>query len=144
MYNKNIIIIIPCFKVKNKILKVLSKIPKWINKIICIDDCCPEKSGKFITENISDAKVITLFNNKNLGVGGASLVGFKHAKKLGADIIIKVDGDDQMDLDLINSFIEPIISNDADFTKGNRFTKFTDYYNMPLNRKFGNICLSFF
>ncbi len=144
MYNKNIIIVIPCFKVKYKILKVISKIPRWINKVICVDDCCPDNSGKFIIDNTSDDRIITLFNSRNLGVGGASLVGFKHAKELGAEIIIKVDGDDQMDLSLINNFIEPIISNDADFTKGNRLTKFKDYYNMPLSRKLGNICLSFF
>ncbi len=143
MYNKNIIIVIPCFKVKNKILNVISKIPVWINKIICVDDCCPEKSGKFINDNISDKRVVTLFNNNNLGVGGASLVGFKHAKELDAEIIIKVDGDDQMDLTLLKNFIDPIISNEADFTKGNRFTKFTDYYNMPFFRKLGNIGLSF-
>ena len=144
MYNKKIIIVIPCFKVKDKILNVLSKVPKWIDKIICVDDACPEGTGKYIQENITDSKIITLFNKKNLGVGGASLIGFKYAKESGAEVIVKVDGDDQMDLSLLEKFIEPIILNQADFTKGNRFTQFNDYLEMPMLRKIGNITLSFF
>ena len=64
MYNKKIIIVIPCFKVKNKILNVLSKVPDWIDKVICVDDACPERTGKYIQENIKDTKIITLFNKK--------------------------------------------------------------------------------
>ena len=100
MYNKKIIIVIPCFKVKNKILNVISNIPQWVYKVICVDDACPEETGKYINEKIDDKKVLTIFNDKNLGVGGASLKGFKQAKELGAEVIVKVDGDDQMDLTL--------------------------------------------
>ena len=44
MYNYKIAIVIPCYKVKEKILAVLSNIPNWIFKIICVDDCCPDNS----------------------------------------------------------------------------------------------------
>ena len=144
MYNHKIIIVIPCYKVKEKILKVLSKIPKWIFKIICVDDCCPQNSGKYVKENINDERVEVIFNESNLGVGGASMKGFSKAKDLGAEIIIKIDGDDQMDVSYLENFINPIIKNDADFVKGNRFTKFEDYVKMPLLRKIGNIFFSFF
>ena len=143
MYNKKIIIVIPCFKVKKKILSVISNIPAYIYKIVCVDDGCPENSGNYIKENSKDYRLSVIFNQKNLGVGGASKAGFKHAKELGAEIIIKVDGDNQMDLSVLDKFIEPIISKEADFTKGNRFTKLTDYINMPPLRKIGNISLTF-
>ena len=144
MYNKKIIIIIPCYRVKTKILKVLSEIPSWIDRVICVDDFCPDKSGEFIVSNSTDKRVITIFNEKNLGVGGATLVGFNKAIEFSADIIVKVDGDNQMDLKYLPDFIDPILSNEADFTKGNRFTKFTDYASMPILRKIGNIFFSFF
>ena len=70
MYNKKIIIVIPCFKVKDKILDVILKVPKWVNQILCVDDCCPEETGKYIKNNIDDDRVIILHNNKNLGVDG--------------------------------------------------------------------------
>ena len=61
MYNKKIVIVIPCFKVKNKILDVITKIPEWIHKIICVDDNCPEGSGKFIQDNNKKKKTFSNF-----------------------------------------------------------------------------------
>tara|TARA_B110000967_G_scaffold209688_1_gene267082 strand:- start:4775 stop:5731 length:957 start_codon:yes stop_codon:yes gene_type:complete len=143
MYNKKIIIVIPCFKVKEKILEVIESVPAWISKVICVDDCCPEKSGEFIVKKtVNNDKILTLFNKKNLGVGGATIIGFKKAKELGAELIIKIDGDNQMDLKLLNNFINPIINNEADYVKGNRFTKMEDYFKMPFMRKIGNIFFS--
>lgn len=139
-----ILIVIPCYKVKHKIQSVLNEIPSWISKIICVDDNCPENSGNFIERVSNDNRVIVVYNSLNLGVGGASLNGFVKAKELGADLIIKIDGDGQMDISELKNLIYPIINNDADFVKGNRFTKFTDYMKMPLLRKLGNIFLSFF
>ena len=50
---------------------------------------------------------------------------------------------DKMDLSYLESFINPIVDNEADFVKGNRFTKFTDYTKMPFLRKLGNIFFLF-
>ena len=49
--DKKIGIVIPCYKVKNHILTVLSKIESFVDKIYIVDDNCPENSGKFIMEN---------------------------------------------------------------------------------------------
>jgi dolichol-phosphate mannosyltransferase len=38
------------------------------------------------------------------------------------EILIKVDGDNQMDTRLIPLFVKPIIDNKADYNKGNGFT----------------------
>ena len=66
-----------------------------ISKTLKEDSPVSVLKGDFIKDNNKDERVLTLYNSKNLGVGGASMVGFKHARKLGADIIIKIDGDDQ-------------------------------------------------
>ena len=42
------IAIIPCYKVRNKILLVLKNIPQVINKVIVVDDFCPQKTGDFV------------------------------------------------------------------------------------------------
>lgn len=54
-----------------------------------------------------------------------------------------MDGDGQMDPSLIGVFIKPIINNQADYTKGNRFFNPQDVIQMPAIRRFGNIALSF-
>jgi len=71
------------------------------------------------------------------------MTGYKAAIEAHADVIVKVDGDGQMDPTLISAFIAPIISGEADYTKGNRFFDLEAIRAMPPIRIFGNAVLSF-
>ena len=104
-----IAVVVPSFKVKQHILSVISKIGREVNIIYVIDDKCPENSGKFVEENSTDKRVKVIYNSVNQGVGGAVMVGYRKAIEDHCKIIIKVDGDDQMDPKLIPHFIKPII-----------------------------------
>jgi glycosyltransferase involved in cell wall biosynthesis len=79
----------------------------------------------------------------NQGVGGAVMTGYRAALEDGEDVIVKVDGDGQMDASLIPNFIEPILAGEADYTKGNRFFDLEEIRAMPGMRIFGNAVLSF-
>jgi len=136
-------VIIPSYRVKNHILGVIEKIGPEVSKIYVVDDCCPEKSGEFVIKNNIDTRVTVIFNAVNLGVGGSVKTGYLAALADNADIIVKIDGDGQMDPKLINSFISPIIRGDADYTKGNRFYNLDELGQMPKIRLFGNSVLSF-
>ena len=138
-----IAVIIPCYKVKKHILGVLAAIKAPVKRIYCVDDACPEGSGKFITKHVKDQRVKVLYNKKNLGAGGAAKTGYRAALEEGMDIIVKVDGDGQMDPALIPQFIQPILLGHADFTKGNRFFNLEDVKEMPIMRLVGNAGLSF-
>ena len=46
--DKTVSVVIPCYKVTRHIEEVILKIPKFVNNIICVDDCCPEHSGNYI------------------------------------------------------------------------------------------------
>ena len=138
----NLAVVIPSYKVKRHILSVLSKIGPEIKKIYVIDDCCPEGSGDFVIENCKDSRVVVVKHNENQGVGGAVMTGYSTALQDGMDIIVKIDGDDQMDPSLIEKFVAPIIAGDADYTKGNRFFNLDSISVMPKVRLFGNAVLS--
>ena len=71
------------------------------------------------------------------------LTGFQKALELNAQIIIKLDGDGQMDPARIPALIEPLIEGKADYTKGNRFRDFKSLQMMPFVRRVGNLGLSF-
>ena len=139
----NICVVIPAFKVKAHILEVISSIGPEVNKIVVIDDACPEMSGNYVVLNVVDPRVEVLFNKHNLGVGGAVKVGYRHALKFGSDVVVKIDGDGQMDSLRINELIEPIISKQAEYTKGNRFFDIEAVRVMPKIRILGNLGLSF-
>ncbi len=138
-----IAVVIPCFKVRQHVLQVIESIPSGISKIYCVDDCCPENSGDFIKENSSDERIKILRHEKNQGVGGAVITGYRQAQEDGCEVVVKIDGDGQMDPSLIDQFIDPILKGEADYTKGNRFYTVEGISGMPFVRLFGNAILSF-
>lgn len=140
---KKIAVVIPCFKVKKHILDVIKGIGPEVDVIYVIDDCCPENSGNFVIENIKDPRVNVLFQEKNTGVGGAVIRGYQAAIKDNIDIIVKIDGDGQMNSSLINKFVHPLIHNSYSYSKGNRFFDISNLKGMPKLRLFGNAMLSF-
>lgn len=138
-----IAVVIPSYKVSTHILSVLDKIPELVGQVYVIDDACPEGSGKLVEAKTRDKRVKVIYHMHNCGVGGAVMTGYKAAIKGGNDIIVKIDGDGQMDPILIPNFIEPIQTGEADYTKGNRFYNLEKIKEMPPVRLFGNAVLSF-
>ncbi|MBN1200100.1 MAG: glycosyltransferase family 2 protein [Bacteroidales bacterium] len=136
-------VVIPCYRVKEKILPLLQKIGPEVQQIIVVDDACPEHTGEFVRENCTDSRVKVIIHPKNLGVGGAVKTGYKVALSEGVGVVVKLDGDGQMDPSLIPGLIEPLRSGDADYTKGNRFYDLHYLREMPLIRKIGNSFISF-
>jgi glycosyltransferase involved in cell wall biosynthesis len=139
-----IAVVIPCYKVKQHIMDVLQAIGPEVSSIYVVDDKCVEQTGQFVQDNCSDPRVRVLFHPVNLGVGGAVITGYKKALIEGADVIVKIDGDGQMDPRLIELFVAPILFGEADYTKGNRFFDLNDIRRMPSTRILGNAALSFF
>lgn len=141
--NYKISVVIPCYRETAHVLDVISRIPNYVNHIICVDDCCPDNTGEYIKNNCEDDRVSIITLNINQGVGGAMISGYKAALDASADIIVKIDGDGQMDPELLPQFINPIINKDADYTKGNRFFDIENISSMPALRLIGNAVLSF-
>lgn len=140
--HKKIAVVIPCYRVAGFVEGVVRSIPDFVDHIIVVDDCCPENSGMML-EKLNITNVIVLFHEHNLGVGGAVKNGYKKALELNADIVVKVDGDGQMDPDYMQTLIAPLLHDKADYTKGNRFKDFNALKEMPNIRLFGNSVLSF-
>jgi dolichol-phosphate mannosyltransferase len=140
--NDTIAVVIPSYRVTRHILGVIAGIGPEVNLIYVIDDACPDNSGAFVREHCSDKRVKVIVHEKNLGVGGAVMTGYQAAIAAGAAVIVKVDGDGQMDARLIPNFIVPILAGEADYTKGNRFYDLEQLRAMPPMRLFGNAVLS--
>tara|TARA_B100000795_G_C22802305_1_gene442583 strand:- start:774 stop:1739 length:966 start_codon:yes stop_codon:yes gene_type:complete len=139
-----IAVVIPCFKVSQSLKSVLNDIGSEVTSIYCVDDNCPEESWK-VAELMAnkDNRIHIIKRDRNGGVGAAVISGYKVALEEGAEIIVKIDGDGQMDPRLIPNFIRPIYENRADFIKGNRFYDLRSISSMPLVRIIGNSILSF-
>ncbi len=136
-------VVIPAFRVSRHILDVIGKIGDEVHRIFVIDDACPEGSGDVVQAQCRDARVVVLRHERNGGVGAAVITGYKAALADGADIIVKIDGDGQMDPALVGDFLAPIAAGQADYTKGNRFFNLEGLEQMPRARLVGNAALSF-
>jgi glycosyltransferase involved in cell wall biosynthesis len=139
---KSIAVVIPCYKASQKVLNVLSEIGPEVSKIFVIDDACPENSAESVKSNNHDSRVSVILHQDNQGVGGAVISGYLAALEAGAEIIVKLDADGQMDPKQIPDLIEPIINGKADYTKGNRFANLAGLEQMPGIRVLGNGALS--
>ena len=137
-----IAVVVPSYKVTSHVVQTLSEIGKEVSYIFVVDDACPDGSGKLVQEKVSDSRVKVIFHEENLGVGGAMVTGYKAALETDADIIVKLDGDGQMDPALISELIAPIVNGRADYTKGDRLDSLTGLSQMPSIRLFGNAGLS--
>ena len=138
-----IAVVIPCYRVKDQILGVIARIGPEVWRIYVVDDCCPQSTGEFVQRSVNDGRVRVLRHEVNQGVGGAVISGYCQALRDGADVMVKIDGDGQMDPRLLPRFVAPILAGEADYTKGNRFYDPSSLGAMPAMRLFGNAVLSF-
>lgn len=136
-------VVVPCFRVRNHIVAVVQDALQFVDRVYVVDDCCPENSGQLVQESFTDPRVTVLRHAENQGVGGAMVTGYRQAIADGCDIVIKMDGDGQMDAAQVPALVQPIIDGTADYTKGNRFFAIDYLKGMPAVRLIGNSMLSF-
>lgn len=135
-------VVIPAFRVAQHIEKVVRGVPEFVSDIVIVDDASPDDTSQVVA-GLADPRVRLLRHERNGGVGAAMITGYHHALELGADIVVKMDGDDQMDPANLLPLIEPLLAGEADYTKGSRFFYTRQLRQMPLLRRVGNLGLSF-
>ena len=137
-------VVIPCYKVAAHIEQVLQTLPDCVDEIILVDDCSPDNTGEVLERLLlQDSRIAVIRTPKNMGVGGAMTAGFREALRRGCDIVVKLDGDGQMDSSRITEMVQSIENEDYDFVKGNRFFDKFALRKMPQVRKIGNFGMSF-
>ena len=142
-WTHGIAVVVPCYRVTRHVAGVVAAIGPEVDAIYCVDDACPDHSGDFIERELHDPRLRVLRHDANQGVGGAVMTGYRQAVADGARVIVKIDGDGQMDPGLLPAFVAPILRGEADYTKGNRFWDLRGISRMPLLRRIGNLGLSF-
>ena len=136
--------VVPAYRVEREIEAVLRSLPRYLKPIIVVDDASPDgTAGRVAALAKRDRRLMLIRHDRNRGVGAAMITGFGQALELGAQVVVKVDGDGQMDTANLPDLLQPLIQGQADYTKGNRFRDFTALRHMPLIRRIGNMGLGF-
>lgn len=136
--------VVPAYNVESELGEVLRQMPALFATIIVVDDASRDGTAALAERYAQlDRRILVVRHDRNRGVGGAMVTGFRTALQAGADVVVKIDGDGQMPLWLVPQLVEPLIDGTTDYTKGNRFRDFAALRAMPVIRRIGNVGLSF-
>ncbi len=137
-----LIIQIPCLNEEHTLPKTLEDLPTKIEgvdeiEILVIDDGSSDNTAE-VAKDLGVHHILKFTNNK--GLAKAFICGINQSLKLGADIIVNTDADNQYFGGDIPKLIQPILDKKADIVVGNRQVETIRHFS-PLKiflQKFGS------
>ncbi len=117
-----LVIQIPCFNEAETLPATMADLPRSVNGFdevlwLVVDDGSSDQTGE-VAKACGADEVVKLTQNKGLAV--AFQVGLDASLRLGADVIVNTDADNQYSANNIADLVEPIIKGDADLVVGSR------------------------
>jgi len=140
--NATIHVVVPAYNEQSLVGRVVESMPAWVDRIFVVDDCSTDATARAATTS-GDPRVTLLRTPQNVGVGGATVLGYRHALDAGADVVVKMDGDGQMAPEALPALLDAVLEGGADYAKGNRFLQRELVHRMPFERIVGNVVLTF-
>jgi glycosyltransferase involved in cell wall biosynthesis len=134
-------VVLPSYNESLHLPGVIETMPGWVWRIYVVDDCSTDDTRGVVARYVGD-RLDYIRHERNQGVGGAVRTGFRRALDDGADVIVKMDADGQMDPDDLEKLVMPIRLGLAEYVKGNRFRVARQSRSMPTYRRIGNVILS--
>jgi len=135
--------VIPCYNVASHIAAVLAAVPDYVDQVIAVDDGSRDDTLNRL-EAATDKRVEIVRHDRNRGVGAAMRTGLARGAEAGADLLVKVDGDDQMDLAELSKLLDALVDDPrSGYAKGNRLVDQKALSRMPRLRVIGNFALTF-
>lgn len=156
MYREHTIgIVVPAYNEEGYVGAVIDTFPDFVDRAYVVDDGSTDDTWEEIQEHAAayndehasgaagfDDVIVPIQHEENRGVGGGIKTGYLAALDDDIDVVTVMGGDGQMDPDVLTKFIDPIVDDVADYTKGNRFMREEDLDAMPRFRLVGNSVLS--
>ena len=140
---KTIAVVVPCYNEETQIKRVIETMPEYVDQIVVVDDSSKDKTVEVI-ENLTkaDSKIKLIKEKQNRGCGGALATGYIWARDNGFDVVVRMDGDGQMDPSELKLLLDPVVSGETDYAKGNRLFTGEAFEMIPKSRYFGNAILT--
>ena len=89
-----IAVVIPAYNVGGHLARVIKGVPAWVRYVIVVDDCSTDDAVATAI-GTRDPRLHLVPRSINGGVGAATKEGYRYALGLGANVIVKMDGDDR-------------------------------------------------
>lgn len=132
-----IVAAIPCLNEERYIGSVILKTKKFVSSVVVIDDGSVDATADIA----ATAGVAVYKHDVNRGYGAAISSALAEGRRLGADILVILDGDGQHDPNDIPELIKPLLEGKADVVVGSRFLG--ESMRPPFYRRLGQRILTF-
>lgn len=141
-----VVVQIPCLNEEKTLPSVLKTIPKKIQGVDdvivqIIDDGSTDKTIEVAKKH--GVKHFVL-HKKNMGLARSFHDGVNNALKLGADIVVNTDGDNQYPQERIGDLVQPILKGEAEIVIGDRQTQKIPHFSpfKKLMQRFGSFVVN--
>ncbi len=134
-----LVVLIPCLNEEATVAQVVTTIPESIAGVaevvaVVIDDGSTDAT----CEQARAAGAGVISHGANLGLGKAFRTGVHEALRLGADVVVNIDGDGQFDPAEIPRLLAPILGGRAHMVTASRFADRELVPRMPRIKRWGN------
>lgn len=141
--NHSVAVVVPCHNEEALIGRVLDTMPCFVDKIVVVDDASSDSTAEIVRQVQQGSDNVELIQlEKNQGVGGAIVAGYRWSRDRDFDITVVMAGDAQMDPEDLPAVLDPLVEYRADYAKGNRLSDQHAWDKIPVVRFFGNAFLS--
>jgi glycosyltransferase involved in cell wall biosynthesis len=125
-----LIIQIPCLNEEDQLPATLADLPRHVPGIdqvewLVVDDGSTDRTVEVARAHGVD-HIVKLTNNK--GLASAFQAGLDASLKLGADVIVNTDADNQYSADAIPALVAPIVAGRADMVIGDRRVRDIEHF----------------
>lgn len=138
---KTIAVVCPAYNEELLIADTIKSVPDFVDRLYVVNDGSTDRTGELL-KSLGNDRLFLIDHGGNRGVGAAIASGYRKALEENIDIAVVMAGDNQMDPEHVAKLLEPIISEDADYTKGDRLSLRRNGDGMSRWRRFGNWLLT--
>ncbi|WP_410767572.1 glycosyltransferase family 2 protein [Haloferax sp. DFSO60] len=156
---KAIGVVVPAHNEESFIGPVIDTMPAFVDRAYVVDDCSVDGTWNEILEHTEqvttqqvapfatdggqrfESRIVPIRHETQQGRGAAVKTGYRRALDDGMEVIAVMDGDGQMDPDILDTILDPVVSGEADYSVGNRLSSTHHLVGMPPFRLFGNVLL---
>ena len=138
---KTLAVVVPAHDEQDLIVATLQGIPGFVDRVFVIDDASRDATAARARE-LGDERVEVVVHERNRGVGGAIVSGYRRALAERIDAVAVMAGDNQMDPDELEGLALPVVRGEIDYAKANRLFSGSAWELIPRTRYLGNAVLS--